>query len=262
MSQVPSTAASVPPPLDATSPYAAVDVSLRDRTVLLHGSTGTVGAALIGGLGQQGARVGAVVRRRWQVERIEQSLSEAGIPRSRQLVGVVDSEDSEAARGFAKGVEDSLGPIYALVSAAGAFSFAAVGEESAEVAGEQWRANFTSVHTLVRAVVSPMRRRGAGMFVFTGARAVVEPPRAGLALYLASKVALHTYAACLAYELAPHGVGVAVLAPTIIDGEANRRAMPDADRSAWLQPATVAARLLELAAAPPRPPDDILVVCP
>lgn len=239
-----------------------MDVSLGDRTVLLHGSTGIVGAALIARLGEQGARVGAVVRRRWQVERIERSLAEAGIPHKRQLVGVVDSEDGEAASGFVKGVEDSLGPIHALVSAAGAFAFALVGDESQGVAVEQWRANFASVHTLVRAVVSPMRRRRAGTLVFTGARAVLETPRPGLALYLASKTALHAYAGCLARELAPHGVGVAVLAPGIIDGEANRQAMPGADRSGWLSPATVAARLLGLAAAPPRQPDDITVVCP
>jgi len=239
-----------------------VDASLRDRTILLLGGTGAVGAALIGQLGRAGARVGAVVRRAWQTERVEQALAEAGIERSHRLVGVVDSEDSEAASGFVKGVEDSLGPITALVSAAGAFAAGELGTESSSAAADLWRANFATTHTLARAVVLPMRRRGSGVLVFTGARAVAEPPRAGLALYLASKAALHAYAAALAVELAPHGVRVAVLAPGIIDTEANRAALPGADRTAWATPAEVAQRLLTLARDPPRAAGGAVVVCP
>jgi NAD(P)-dependent dehydrogenase (short-subunit alcohol dehydrogenase family) len=238
-----------------------VDALLRDRTVVVLGATGAVGSALLELLGARGARVAAVVRRPWQVAGVTQKLTRASIAPTRQLVGVVGSEDSHAAAGFVKGAEDSLGPIAAFISTAGAFAFATVGEEDNATAGEMWQANFACVHNLARAVVAPMRRRRAGAMVFTGARAVAALPQPGLALYRASKAALHAYAACLAHELAPAGIGVAVLAPGTIDTEANRRAMPDVDRSTWLPPARVAHRLVELAAAPPRPPGEVVVDC-
>jgi NAD(P)-dependent dehydrogenase (short-subunit alcohol dehydrogenase family) len=227
---------------------AAADAPLRARHVLVQGATGAVGAEIVRALGAQGAHVSVAVRRPWQVARVETRLTEAGVARQDQLVAVVDSEDAEAAAGLVKGGEDALGPIVAFVSAAGAFAMAPLGEEPSGQAGDLWRANFASVHTLARAVVIPMRRRRAGALVFTGAAAAIGEPPAGMTLYVASKAALHAYAASLRAELLPVGVRVAVVAPRIIDTPANRAAMPGADRAGWVAPAVVAAHLLALAA--------------
>ncbi len=226
---------------------AAADAHLRDRHVLVQGATGAVGAEVVRALAAQGAHISVAVRRRWQVARVEAQLTAAGVARQDQLVAVVDSEDAEAAAGLVKGSEDALGPLVAFVSAAGAFAMSPLGEEPNAQAGDLWRANFASVHTLARAVVIPMRRRRAGALVFTGAAAVSDDPPAGMALYVASKAALHAYAASLRTELLPYGVRVSVVAPKVIDTPANREAMPEADRSGWVSPATVAARLLALA---------------
>lgn len=237
---------------------AAADAPLRDRHVLVQGATGAVGAEVVRALAAQRAHVSVAVRRKWQVARVEAQLTEAGVARQDQLVALVDSEDAEAAAGLVKGSEDALGPLVALVSAAGAFAMAPLGEEPNAQAGDLWRANFASVHTLARAVVIPMRRRRAGALVFTGAAAVSDDPLAGMALYVASKAALHAYAASLRKELAPHGVRVSVVAPKVIDTLANREAMPAADRSGWVSPARVAARLLTLAVQG----SDTLIVAP
>ena len=114
------------------------------------------------------------------------------------------------------------------------------------------------MHTLARAVVIPMRRRRAGSLVFTGAALVAGKPMAGMALYSASKAALHAYAASLRAELQAHGVRVGVVAPGVIDTPANREAMPAADRAGWVAPEAVAARLLAVAAHGA----DTLVVAP
>ncbi len=237
---------------------AAADAPFRQRHVLVQGATGAVGAAVVRALAAQGARVSVAVRRRWQVARVEALLREAGVAGQDQLVAVVDSEDAEAAAGLVKGGEDALGPLAAFVSAAGAFAMAPLGEEPSAQAGELWRANFASVHTLARAVVIPMRRRRAGALVFTGAAVVLGTPPAKLALYAASKAALHAYAASLRAELHPHGVRVSVVAPSVIDTAANREAMPDADRAGWVSADTVAACLVAAAARG----SDSLVVAP
>lgn len=225
-----------------------MDAFFKDRTVLVQGATGALGGAVLAALAQRGAKIAAVVRRRWQVEPLEQTMMGHGMARPRQLVGVVDAEDAEAAAGFIKGAEDSLGPIVAFLSASGAFAAAPLGDEPNTTAGDLWRANFASVHTLARAVVAPMRRRRAGSMVFTGAAAALGPAPAGMALYVASKAALHAYAEGLAGELGPQGIRVAVVAPTVLDTPDNRSAMPNADRRAWVGVDTVVQRILARAA--------------
>lgn len=205
---------------------------LRDRTFVVCGATGAVGSALMEKLATHGARVGVAARKAWQVDKIRRSLAGVTEPRN-VLVAHVGSRDAEAAAGFVKGVEDSLGAVDALVSCAGAFAYAPVGEEPSGRDLDLLDANFLVAHTLARAVVSPMLRRHSGALVFTGAR-VVGSPTPGMALYAASKAALHEYARTLAAEVGPRGIRVRVVAPGIVDTAANREAMPDTDPGSWI----------------------------
>lgn len=201
---------------------------LRGRTVMLSGATGAVGRALVTRLREVGAKLAIAVRKSREVDRLQAELADADV-----LVGLVEPRDGEAAAGFVKGASDSLGPIDAFVSTAGAFRSAEIGRDKAGDDLMLLEANFLAVHNLVRAVVSPMKRRNTGSLVFTGADAVGSPAP-GMALYAASKAALHEYAHALAAELRGTGVRVAVVAPGVVDTEANRDAMPDADRSTWV----------------------------
>ncbi len=216
--------------------------SLSGKTILLSGATGQVGAALAKALVSTGAQVAAAVRKRRQVERLEKIL--AG---TKHLVGLVAATDSEAAAGLVKGVEDSLGPIDAFISVAGAFQFAAASEDKALDTYQLLEANFLSVVTLARALMGPMRRRQAGNLVFTGARAVGSAAR-GMSSYLASKAALHAWACCVHEELKTQGVRVVVITPGVIDTDSNRTAMPDADHASWLPIPAVVDTLLAAAA--------------
>ncbi len=202
--------------------------TLRDATVVLHGATGAVGSAVFARLREAGARIAVPVRRAWQVDELRGRLDGG-----EGLVAVVGNRDSEAAAGFAKGVADSLGAVTALVSTAGAFSMQAIGGERAGEELDLVEANWLSLHNLVRAFAPAMRRREKGALVFTGAAAVGTAGGANMALYLGTKAALHEYARCLSNELAPVGIAVAVIAPGVVDTDANRQAMPDADRSDW-----------------------------
>jgi NAD(P)-dependent dehydrogenase (short-subunit alcohol dehydrogenase family) len=176
------------------------------------------------------------------VEPVEKTLAGA-----KHLVGLVGSTDSEAAAGLVKGVEDSLGPIDAFISVAGAFQLAGASEDKAEDTYQLLEANFLSVVTLARALIGPMRRRQSGKLVFTGARAVGSAiPQ--MSSYLASKAALHAWARCVHKELEQHGVRVVVITPGVIDTDHNRAAMPEADRASWLPVPRVVDALLAAAA--------------
>jgi len=231
---------------------------LRNATVVLHGATGAVGGGVLDRLRAAGAKIAVPVRRAWQVDALRARLADAD-----SLVAVVDSRDGEAAAGFAKGVHDSLGPVDAVISTAGAFSTQPLGTERAGTDLELVEANFLSIHNLVRGLVPGLRRRGRGALVFTGAAAVGTASGAQMALYLASKAALHEYARCVATELAPVGVAVAVIAPGTLDTTANREAMPERDPSELVPPERLAEALLGAAAsARPEPGDPVYRLAP
>ncbi len=199
---------------------------LSSQVVLLSGATGAVGSALLQVLLAGGARIGIALRKPRHLPAMQD------LPASRVLAGVVGATDAEAAAGFVKGVEDSLGPITAFVSTAGTFRGGPFAAEQTGTLAELLEANLLSAATLVRAVVPPMLRRRSGAVVLTGA-AAAEQPAAGMAGYAASKAALHAWARGLAAELGTAGLRVTVVAPATIDTPANRAAMPAADPAAW-----------------------------
>jgi NAD(P)-dependent dehydrogenase (short-subunit alcohol dehydrogenase family) len=224
----------------------AIDARLlNDKVVVVGGATGEVGGALVRELRAHGARVGVAVRRAWQVQKVGAAFGNDGI-----LAGCVPTIDGEAAAGFVKGVRDALGPIDALLCANGAFRGTDVGQDAANELQDLLDANLLAGATLARAVVGPMRRRRTGSLVFVGSSGVGA---AGPANYLASKAALHEWVRSLAVQLEGSGVRAAAVLPGTIDTEANRAAMPDADRSAWLPIAAVVQAILAAAFAPPGP---------
>jgi len=65
--------------------------------------------------------------------------------------------------------------------------------------------------------------------------------------YTAGKAAVAAITRALAAEVAPEGILVNAVAPSIIDTPANRAAMPKADHSLWPTPAQIAETIAFLA---------------
>lgn len=246
-------------PIDADPSHAPSNADshpLRGATVIVGGATGAVGKVLLARLVAIGALPAVAVRKPWQVETTRALLG--GAP---GLVAHVGTRDGEAAAGFQKGVTDALGPVRAVISTAGRFASAEIGRDPAGEDLDLIEANFLAVHNLVRAVAGAMRRRRSGNLVLCGS-ASVGHGGSGIALYLASKAALHEYARALAVELAPHGVAVALVTPRTIDTAAVRQSMPTADRSGWQSVDDVVDRLIEAAIAKPASTADPLLRLP
>jgi NAD(P)-dependent dehydrogenase (short-subunit alcohol dehydrogenase family) len=87
----------------------------------------------------------------------------------------------------------------------------------------------------LRAVLPGMVKRGRGSIVLIGSRSGARPyDAAGDAAYAASKAAVAALAQAIAAEVVADGVRVNLVLPSTIDTEANRQAMPGADRSRWV----------------------------
>jgi NAD(P)-dependent dehydrogenase (short-subunit alcohol dehydrogenase family) len=105
--------------------------------------------------------------------------------------------------------------------------------------------NVTSAFLLSRAVIPHMTARRRGRLVHIAARVALEP-FPGAAAYLVAKSALVSLIRVLALELEGAGVTVNGILPGTIDTTANRGSMPNADRSTWVKPESIAQLLVWL----------------
>jgi NAD(P)-dependent dehydrogenase (short-subunit alcohol dehydrogenase family) len=103
----------------------------------------------------------------------------------------------------------------------------------------------SAFHTL-RAVLPPMRQAGSGRIIAIGSRAA-ENPGATVGAYSASKAALVSLIRTVAIENKDHGITANVILPETMDTPANRKEMPGADTSQWVQPASVSSLIVWLA---------------
>src|SRR5207245_11658328 len=99
--------------------------------------------------------------------------------------------------------------------------------------------NLNSVFHILRAAIPPLRRAGAGRIIAIGSRAALEPGP-GVGAYSASKAAMVSLIRTVALENKAAGVTANVILPGTMDTPTNRKAMPNADFSKWVRPATVA----------------------
>jgi NAD(P)-dependent dehydrogenase (short-subunit alcohol dehydrogenase family) len=106
--------------------------------------------------------------------------------------------------------------------------------------------NVNGAFHILRAVLPHMRKAGAGRIIAIGSRAA-ESPGASVGAYSASKAALVSLIRTVAIENKDAGITANVILPGTMDTPANRKAMPDADTSQWVQPASVASLIVWLA---------------
>jgi NAD(P)-dependent dehydrogenase (short-subunit alcohol dehydrogenase family) len=105
--------------------------------------------------------------------------------------------------------------------------------------------NLAPAFHLLRAALPPLLASGAGAFVEIVSLAAIGP-QPGQAAYAASKAAALSLVLSAAEEVRGKGVRVNAVLPGTMDTEANRLAMPEADRSGWVSTDDVARAVLFL----------------
>jgi NAD(P)-dependent dehydrogenase (short-subunit alcohol dehydrogenase family) len=106
--------------------------------------------------------------------------------------------------------------------------------------------NVNATFFLLRAALPIMRKTAGGRIIAIGSRAALEPG-ANVGAYSASKAAMVSLIRTVAAENKDAGITANVILPGTMDTPANRKAMPDADFSKWVSPATVASLMVWLA---------------
>ena len=213
------------------------------RSALVTGGTGALGQSVVLRFLHDGAAVAVpwIVLEEWEALR-----SRAGDGGARLHGARVDMTDESALATFVTDVLARHQGLDVLVNTVGGFA----GGDLASTSLAEWRRmldlNLTSAVIGCRAVLPAMRAAGRGRIVNVASRAVV-PPAGGFIAYTVAKSAVIALTQALAQEERAHGIAVNAVLPSTMDTPANRRAMPDADRSGWVSTEAVAGVIAYLA---------------
>lgn len=154
---------------------------------------------------------------------------------------------SEAARRVVDRTVEMFGRVDGLIHLLGGFhGGASVADTEDEVLDKMIDLNLRTAFYMLKAVLPQLRSGRGGRIVAVGSRAAVEPGTSAGA-YSASKAALVSLIRTVAAENSDRCVAANIVLPGTMDTAANRKAMPDADFSRWVQPAQVANLIVSLA---------------
>lgn len=159
----------------------------------------------------------------------------------------VDVTDEAALRKFIDAVVAQHGRIDLLVNTIGGYAGGVkLWELESRTLEHMFALNVKAGYALARAVVPTMLKQKSGAIVNVAAKAAWDHA-AGAAAYASSKAAALAMMDCLAEDLRGTGVRVNSILPSIIDTDANRKAMPGADFTRWPKPEDIARVILFLA---------------
>ena len=199
---------------------------LEGRTVVVTGALGALGSNVADAVEGAGAKVA----------RLDHAKSGA----SRELMfDGLDLTDEGATTAAMATIAERCGGIDGLVNIVGGFTFATLADAPASVWEQMFRMNLLTAVTATRAALGALSASGSGSIVNIGAGAAAKAG-AGMGAYAASKAGVAKLTESLADELAGAGVRVNAILPSTIDTPANRRDMPSADFSSWVQPQDIA----------------------
>lgn len=217
--------------------------SFSGQVVMVAGGTGGLGRAVSMAFLNQDAKVVVTYRNQKEFASLQ---SEAGIHASSLQGERVDVTDIAAIEQLVESVVAKHGRLDVLVNTVGGYAGGIkLWELDPGVFDRMLALNLRAGFALSRAAVAPMLRQKRGAIVNVAAKASYDHA-AGAAAYAASKAAALAMIDSLATDTKGTGVRVNTILPSIIDTEANRNAMPDADFTNWPKPEDIASVILFL----------------
>jgi NAD(P)-dependent dehydrogenase (short-subunit alcohol dehydrogenase family) len=215
----------------------------QNKVALVAGGTGGLGRPVALAFLEQACKVTVTYRRaeEWN------ALQSAAGAHKQNLEGFsIDVTDQSAVAGLIRNLVAKYGHLDALVNTVGGYVGGVnLWELDAKMFDQMLALNLRSGFELSRAAIPVMLKQSSGSIVNVAAKAAVDHG-AGASAYAASKAAAVAMMDSLAADLKGTGVRVNSILPSIIDTEANRKAMPKSDFAKWPKPEDIARVILFL----------------
>ena len=210
---------------------------MNPRVALITGAKGGLGSLVTEAFLGSGFRVIGASR----------SIAQADFPDASFVALPVDFTKPDAVREAVGTAAKRFGGLDVLVHVLGGFAGGTSVAGTEDATWEQMRdLNLTSAFYVLRSAIPYLRRSAAGRIIAVGSL-TANDPHAGLGAYVVFKSALAMLVRTVALENRDAGVTANVVLPGTMDTPANRKAMPGADPSKWLDPKRVAQLVLWLA---------------
>jgi NAD(P)-dependent dehydrogenase (short-subunit alcohol dehydrogenase family) len=185
---------------------------VRGRTAFVAGAYGDLGAAIARALVASGVKVAVAGRDRNRLHALARDLGEDAVPVA------LDAADVESIRASVAHATDALGPPDFFVNCVGIFEEERLLDASPESFDRVTRVNYRSAMFLAQAVARvQVEHEVKGRHVhLLSVRAQLGMPGRGYSSYCGSKGGLVMLVRQHAVELAPHGITVNGVAPTVV----------------------------------------------
>jgi NAD(P)-dependent dehydrogenase (short-subunit alcohol dehydrogenase family) len=219
-------------------------IDFLDKVVMIAGASGNLGRAVAGAFQSAGAKSVLVDRSQ---EHLESTYPELVSSADHYLAGGVDLTDQASVIGLLDETIRRFDRVDVLVNTVGGFR---AGKPVHEDDPDNWsflfKLNVLTTLLTSQAVAPHMIAQKSGVIVNVASKDGLEGS-ANAAGYSATKSGVIRLSEAMAEEVKPSGVHVHCILPATMDTPQNRNAMPDADFSQWVEPASVADVILFLA---------------
>jgi len=210
---------------------------MKDKIVFITGAKGGLGSFVTRRFLAAGATVVGTSR----------SISKEDFPQPNFIPLAVDFTQAAAVHDAIESVIGRFGKLDVLVHVLGGFAGGQTVARTDDATWEQMRdLNLTSAFYVLRAAIPHLRKSGTGRIIAIGSLTALAP-HSRLGAYVTFKAALSTLVQTVALENKDAGLTANVVLPGTMDTPANRKSMPDADFSKWVQPGDVADLVLWIA---------------
>jgi len=189
-----------------------MDLQLRDKRVLITGSSSGIGEGIAKALAQEGATVVVHGRNEEKTNRVAQEIAKCG---GKALMVVGDLSTDEGAYQVVEKVQSSLGGVDILVNNAGIFGNHTWMGSSPDNWAEIYNVNVVSMVRLIQLLVPEMKHLGWGRIIQITSGLAINP----FAIrpdYEASKAAIMNLTVSLSKELAETSITVNSVSPGLI----------------------------------------------
>jgi len=200
------------------------------RNIIITGAAGNLGQAVVEKFKREGYHIIALTQP-GKDEVVEEADD----------VYEVDVTNEQAVSDFIKEYHLQYGEVDALALIVGGFMSGALENTLQKDLEKMFKLNFYSAFHLVKGFLPIMKKQQKGTFLFVGARPALQPADAqGVLAYAMSKKLVITLAEIIGEETKETSIRSHIFVPSTIDTPQNRKSMPDADFSKWVNPNDIA----------------------
>ena len=220
------------------------DYDFEGKVVLITGGTGSLGREVCLAFLKSNAIAAITHVTDKEIPKLESALGDL---MKKVILLKADIGDEQQVKNLVSDVVKKYGRIDILINVVGGYIG---GKKVTEMTEKEWdlmmNLNLKTAFLISKHVVEQMVRQGSGKVVHVAARLGLKGI-GGNSAYGASKSGLIRLVESLSDEVKDKNINVNCIMPSIIDTDANRKDMPNADFSKWVKPSEIVQVMLFLA---------------